>query len=195
MTTLFDAAVHGEVYIEPEFDYLRYFKDGGEYCINGRSVIVLGGAYSVDKWWRIQRAELNGLDATNPKATGWFPDEQLTAEERDKIFAKIKGKSYDLVLSHTCPIIWEPTDLFLNSVDQTNVDKTMELWLDEVRQNINWDVWVFGHHHADRLVRPYVEMYFNDIEALEDVFMRWDKYREDGTLDWWLIKDPMFYAN
>lgn len=39
---LYDEVVHGEVYVEPEFGYIRYLKDGGEYCINGHSVLVLG---------------------------------------------------------------------------------------------------------------------------------------------------------
>ena len=51
------------------------------------------------------------------------------AEVREKMAAGVvlaQSDSYDLVLSHTCPIIYEPTDLFLFVVDQSTVDKTTE---------------------------------------------------------------------
>ena len=49
----FDPKVNGEVYFEEAYPNIRYFKDGGEYNINGYSVLVIGGAYSVDKYWRV----------------------------------------------------------------------------------------------------------------------------------------------
>ena len=99
------------------------------------------------------------------------------------------GKHYDVILTHTCPISWEPTDLFLSGLDQSSVDKTMELWLDKVKQNIDWSIWLFGHYHDDRLMRPGVEMYFNDIEDWDTVMKRWEN---PDNLDWWLKKDPNY---
>lgn len=187
-----DMNVQGPVYFEPEFTNIRYFVDGGEYIINGLSTLVIGGAYSVDKWYRLFRAGYSEEEANlaNPKKCGWFKDEQLTKEEMKTISTKCKGKSYDLILTHTCPISWEPIDLFLGGVDQKAVDKSMELWLDEFKNEINWRVWLFGHYHADRLERPRVEMFFNDIEDLNVIWERWNSNKE---LDWWLIKSPNYY--
>jgi hypothetical protein len=36
-------------------------------------------------------------------------------------------------------------------------------------------------------------MFFRDTELLENVWQRWEKYRETGELDWWLDKSPNFY--
>jgi 3-oxoacid CoA-transferase subunit A len=97
------------------------------------------------------------------------------------------------VLSHTCPISWEPTDLFLNCIDQSTVDKSTEVWMEKIKDIFKWQIWCFGHFHADRIERPHVEMFFNDIEELDAVWLRWHKYRTDGELDWWLDKSPNFY--
>ena len=51
----YDNEVCGEVYVHPEFSNLRFFLDGGEYIINGFTVLTIGGAYSVDKWYRLRK--------------------------------------------------------------------------------------------------------------------------------------------
>jgi 3-oxoacid CoA-transferase subunit A len=56
----------------------------------------------------------------------------------------------DLVLSHTCPIIYEPTDLFLSCIDQSMVDKTMERYLGEIEYKLDYRAWCWGHYHQHR---------------------------------------------
>lgn len=188
-----DEDVNGLVLKETEYDNIRYLMDGGKYNIGGLRTICIGGAYSVDKWYRLSRAGVhNKLDPDyfNPKKTGWFPDEQLTEEEMSQIENSIKGKIFDLVLTHTCPISWEPTDLFISGLDQSTVDKSMESWLNDLKDQFKWKIWLFAHYHDDRLVRPRVEMYYHDIEDLDKIWIRWQKPDE---LDWWLQKDPNYY--
>lgn len=194
----YDENVCGEVYVDPINNKIRYFLDGGEYNIGGHSVLVIGGAYSVDKWWRLQRAgftDRNSTDYPSPKACGWFPNEQLTPDEMVAITAKIRDKHYDLVLTHTCPIGWEPTDLFLNHVDQSSVDKSMEIWLDDIKSIFSWKIWCFGHYHADRCERFGVEQFFYRVETLDAIWNRWEDnktFEEENQNG--LPKSPMFYA-
>ena len=198
MTVVYDQWVKGYVYMEVDYPNIRYFMDYGIYTLDGYSTAVIGGAYSVDKWWRLQRAGIrdeHDPDYENPKKSGWFWNEQLTLDEMNQAAAMFKGKEFDFVLTHTCPCSWMPTDMFLSSVDQSKVDKSMEIWMDYIRESFDWHVWCFGHFHADRLERPHVEMYYNDIESLEDIHIRWSQYDQTGELDWWLQKSPMFYAN
>lgn len=180
-----DADVGGKVYMEEDFPLIRYFMDGGEYTIDGKSVLVIGGAYSVDKYYRLARSEGHSF-------SGWFEDEQLSEEERAEILDRVSGKRYDLVLTHTAPITWEPTDLFLRGVDQSTVDKSMECWLKEVALSVCWGHWLFGHYHADRIEAPHVEQFFREYEDLDTIINRWKQYDETGKLDWWLPKSPMF---
>ena len=192
MRSVYDENVKGEIFQEDEYPNIRYLKDGGEYDINGSYVLCIGGAYSVDKWYRLNRVGVTGKldkDYLNPRKTGWFPDEQLLDWEMTTIEKEHFGKHYDVILTHTCPISWEPRDLFLAGLDQSTVDKSMEKWLDDFKNHIDWKIWLFGHYHDDRLVRPGVEMYFNDIEDWDTVMKRWEN---PDNLDWWLKKDPNY---
>lgn len=194
MITEWDETVQNKVYLEPEFPNIKYFIDGQDYEIAGKTTLVIGGAYSVDKWYRLARAGVNGkLDPnyTNSKKTGWFPAELLTSEEMGQIELNINGNYYDVILTHTCPESWEPRDLFLSGLDQSTVDKSMEQWFDVIKTQIDWKIWLFGHYHDDRLVRPGVEMYYKDIEDWNDIMKRWE---DPEHLDWWLKKDPNYEA-
>ena len=195
---IYDQNVRGEVYVQQEYPNIRFFKDWGAYYIGRYRVAIIGGAYSVDKWWRLARVGVQSKtdwNYNNPKKTGWFPNEQLSEKEMAQATADLINKSFDFVFTHTCPIEWQPTDLFLGAVDQSTVDNTMELWLNEMKDVIGWGVWLFGHYHGDRLERPHVEMYYNDIESLDTIYKRWKKYDDTGELDWYLAKSPKFYTS
>ena len=186
MESMYDENVHGIVYLEKEFPLIRYFLDYGGYTINGYKCAVIGGAYSVDKYYRLMRLGImDKLDPRyyDPKITHWFHNELLTSEEMNDAMAILGNKHYDFVFTHTCPISWTPTDLFLNAIDQSLVDKTMENWLEEFKNSITFHTYCFGHFHADRLERPYVEQYYNDVEELTNIWDRWERYKKTGELD------------
>lgn len=196
METAFDTYVHGIVYYEPDFPNIRYFLDYGFYDIGGYNCLIIGGAYSVDKAWRLQRCMLT--EETNiPKKSGWWANEQLSPKEMESCMRQIQafvatGKYIDFIMTHTCPYSIEPRDMFLGFIDQSTVDDSMEHWMDEIMKTIHWNIWLFGHFHADRLERPHIEQYFNDIEELDEIVKRWKKYDETGELDWWLQRSPNF---
>ena len=189
-----DPNVHGEVYCDFRYPHIRAFLDYGFYQIADYSCLIIGGAYSIDKYWRLMRFGLT--EETNiPKRTGWFNNEQLTVEEMNDCLQRVKlftAKQVDFVMTHTCPTSFQPTDMFLNGVDQSEVDNRMENWLEEVKDSIKWFIWLFGHYHADRIERPYVEQYYNDIEELSEIFNRWKTYSKTKELPWHLVKGPHF---
>jgi 3-oxoacid CoA-transferase subunit A len=100
---------------------------------------------------------------------GWFEYEQLTPDEMLHIGEWVEHQAWDLVLSHTCPISWEPRDLFLPFIDQSKVDKSMELWMEQIKDTFIWRYWCFGHFHDDRIVNENARMFYYDIVNLEDV--------------------------
>ncbi len=130
----------GEVFIEEEYPNLIFAKDGETYNIDGKKILVIGGAYSVDKQYRL----LHGYK--------WFKGEQLTKKEMDTILEKVKGKHFDIVLTHTCPYKYEPREVFMQGLDQSKVDKSMEHFLDEIEENISYDKWYCGHYHTEKQV-------------------------------------------
>lgn len=153
------------VYVENEFPYIKYALDEvafyhipyvkipyylrddneetgdieWEDLMDVYTALVIPGAYSIDKQYRL----MNGWS--------WFEHEQLSSEERAKCLDMIKGKpKVDLVLSHTCPLYFEPTDLFLTFIDQSTVDKSMERLLNRVEYEVDYRAWMWGHFHAFR---------------------------------------------
>ena len=157
------------VYVENEFPHIKYALDEValyEIPTNDEQnsvirTLVIPGAYSVDKYHRLQ----NGWS--------WFEGEQLTAAEMERGLDLIHslGNEVDLVLSHTCPILFEPTDLFLPFVDQNMVDKTMERYLGQIEYQLQYNTWLWGHFHATREYpriegQPYKKVMLYDKEAL-----------------------------
>ena len=131
----------GCVYIEKHYQNIHYLEDiPALYYFGGYKTLSIPGAYSVDKELRLL------------KGWPWFSNEQLTDEEKDlgRNIAKHKGP-FDLVISHTCPGIYTPTDLFISGVDQSKVDRSMEQYLNEIELDLDYKRWAFGHYHADRL--------------------------------------------
>lgn len=169
----YDDEVGNYILSEPDFPNIKYFIDGLNYTINGRSALVIGGAYSVDKWYRLKRAGLTEA-ANNPKVTGWFPDEQLNKWEMEDIRQDHFGKSYDIILTHTAPISCEPTELFIPGLDQSTVDKSMEEFLEEVKNNVDWKLWLCGHYHASMTLANKVQMLYYSIHNIEDLWNKWN---------------------
>jgi 3-oxoacid CoA-transferase subunit A len=172
MNNNYDENVDNYVYYEDEFMNIRYLMDGYAYNFNGLRTLVLGGAYSVDKDYRLSKGY----------PWQWFEKEQLSAQEMQEIeklytdeFTKeFNGNKFDVVMSHTCPFSWQPTDLFLSTINQTKVDNTMEKWMDSFKDKIQWKLWIFGHFHADRYIHmhPQIRMIYHDIEPLLDLYVR-----------------------
>lgn len=196
---VYDCNVHGFIYIEPEFPNIRYFKDYGDYVIGLYYCYVIGGAYSVDKWYRLGR--LNMTEETNiPTKSGWFADEQLTKDEMaeaeheiDMILTKGLPKKFDFILSHTCPYSLRPTDMFLSGINQSTVDNSMERWMDKIYQkNRGKTIFLWGHYHRDSIEAPRCEMFYEDLSSLKEIKERWNKYDETRELDWWLVKSPFY---
>lgn len=137
----YDENVGGKTWFETGYPNIRYFLDeGGLYHINGKEALIVPGAYSVDKDYRLERG------------WNWFPNEQLDENEREvlKIFAH--DMDFDYIFAHTCPHSWEPyiDDLFMDYIDQSEVDKTTEDFLDELLNDCSYKYFYFGHYHNDR---------------------------------------------
>mgnify|MGYP002578620355 CR=1 FL=1 len=116
--------------------------DGEVYDFNGNSCIVIGGAYSVDKYYRLARG------------WSWFPDEQPSEEIKAKVERVLAERNWkiDIVLSHTGPLKYEPTEVFLPMIDQSTVDKSTEVWLEQIEAKLDYERWYFAHYHTEKEV-------------------------------------------
>ena len=132
----------GQVYVEDEFPNLLFGIDGEIYDLDGAQTIVIGGAYSVDKPYRLAR----GL--------GWWSDEQPSEEIRQKVENALAARNWkiDVVLSHTTPLKYEPREVFLSGIDQSTVDKSTEIWLDSIEDRLTYKRWYAGHYHTEKKI-------------------------------------------
>ena len=146
-----------KAYVEDAYPKFIMAADGARYHINGRSFLVIGGAYSVDKPWRLARGYQ------------WFPDEQLTDAEMATIRDKVQthGNREDIILAHTCPYDHRPVECFISGVDESGVDHSMERFLQEIVDKAEYRQLYCGHWHIDKQDAK-IRFLFRDIVMLEE---------------------------
>ena len=112
-------------------EHIRHLKRGRCYNIQGKNILALGGADSVDKFRRTE-----GLS--------WWKEEAITDED----ITRVEETYYDYILTHTCPTkIFNENKIHLctlgNIVDDNNPDFHISgNQLDKILKNENID---FGH--------------------------------------------------
>lgn len=145
----------GKVWVEDEYPRILFAKDGEIFNIEGQRYLVIGGAYSIDAYWRIRRH------------AGWWDDEQPSNAIKAFVEKQIAIHKIDIVLSHTCPRKYEPCEVFLPNVDQSAVDKKTEDWLDSIEGRLKYKAWYCGHWHTDKRI-DRMHFLFRSWETIEN---------------------------
>lgn len=147
----------GIVYYEEDFPNLLFAKDGEIYDFDGIKTVVIGGAYSLDKYTRI-------FHGGGP----WYESEQPSEEIKAYVERQLEKARWrvDRVLTHVAPKRYEPTWTFILGLDQSRVDKSTEEWLDSIEDRLDYGSWYCGHYHVDSQEGP-VRIMQNDIDELE----------------------------
>lgn len=130
------------------------------------NAIVLPGAYSVDKYFRLE------------KGWHWFEKEQMTDIEKAKAESLLTMLDYkvDIVLSHTCPYSLRPVDLFIPSINQKVVDSSTEHFLEEIYQKLDYKLWLWGHYHKFRYYPTYVDKKAKRVMLYCDVVIKLEEF-------------------
>lgn len=145
----------GTVLVQPEYPNLLFAVDGEVYDLMGKSCLAIGGAYSVDREYRLARG------------WGWWPDEQPDDAIKAKVESVLERRNWqvDVILSHTCPLRYEPTEVFLPFIDQSTVDKSTEIWLAKIESRLHYQRWYCGHYHVTKQV-DNLRLLFEDYLSL-----------------------------
>lgn len=146
----------GFVYYEEDYPSILFAKDGEIFDFNGKRTIVIGGAYSVDKEERLE----NGW--------GWWEDEQPSDEIKRYVEQQLEksGWKVDAVLSHAAPLKYEPVEVFMPGVDQSMVDRSTEIWLDQIEDRLTYARWYCGHYHIEKRIDKFSIMF----ESFDEFF-------------------------
>lgn len=158
----YDSDIQGYIYCDVKhYPNIRYLIDGETYIINKKKVLVLGGAYSPDKDYRL---------ANNQP---WEPEEQISKKEFAKIYDWYQNtdETIDVILSHTCPYNYIPKELCKRIF--FNIDETTEKWLQKFADISNYSFWCFGHFHSDKEYttddNKKLLLFFNSIKDFKEI--------------------------
>lgn len=144
----------GAVFVEDAWPNLLFAKDGEVYDLGGFKAIAIGGAYSIDWKWRVE----NDIP--------WFSDEQpdqVVKEHVEDVLSKLDWK-VDIVLSHTCPAKYTPIEAYFSGIDQSQVDKSTEEWLDTIEDRLTYQRWYCGHWHINKHIDK-MDFLFSHVEV------------------------------
>ena len=130
-------------------DNIFYLRRGEIYNIEEKRILVLGGARSDDKAYRVSHES-------------WWSQEEWGEDEKENCLAKIKesGGEFDFVFSHTGTSkgIACTDSYFLNEENLAKLqeDSTVS-FNDRIDSMISYKKWFFGHWHSDWGYENYAE--------------------------------------
>ena len=136
-----------------KYPNILFCKDGENYQIGNRHLFVLGGAYSTDKYLRL-REGWKLFESEQPS-----PDDRINARNSISRF----GHKFDLVLSHTCPRKYLGEKLRHAYTDNHEIDYSVEDWLDQIEDSIDYNHWYFGHFHKDKEITERVTAVYDNV--------------------------------
>ena len=144
----------GLVWVQKQYPNIFFARDGEIFDIESKRFIAIGGAYSVDKYYRLARG------------AGWWADEQPSDEIKSYVERQLNENRIDIILSHTCPFKYEPLEMFLSGIDQNTVDDSTEKWLDKIEEEYDYSAWFCGHWHTDKRI-DRMHFLFHSFEMIE----------------------------
>lgn len=131
---------------------------GEIYNIDGYKFFAFGGARSLD---RFSASRQEGID--------WFPEEECSYKEEAAALLNLEKENnkVDFIVTHTCS---KSTLDYLGRIygmyieDYDNQNKFFE----ELKSNIEYKHWFFGHIHKDMNVNEKETVVYNDVLNIEN---------------------------
>ena len=136
---------------------------GEIYTIEGKTILTLGGALSIDKRWR-------------KEGESWWPQELITEEDISHAENNLALHDYtvDYVITHTAPIskVRELSYLVRGKPNAFTLEKKFEdkssLLLEQLAPKIKFKKWYFGHFHNDTTLSDNFRCLYDDIVEAKD---------------------------
>lgn len=151
--------------VQDKYPNIHYTKDeGGLYRVDGWNCLFIPGAYSVDKNHRL----INHLP--------YEYEEQLSYTEAAELLelTKAKASKIDYVFAHTFPrrLEYRLKYLFLDFIDQGQVNKSTEQWLDVIMEELveqeRFKHFFAGHFHDDKELEENYTLLYHKVVKMED---------------------------
>lgn len=118
-------------------EHIHYCPRGSVLNINGKKALCIGGADSVDKFWRRENIE-------------WWADEAISDEDVDRVAPDY----YDYVFTHCCPydeVQQSKCWLFtLSNISESNAIHYSEKQLQKMFNKIDFGHHYYAHYHVNK---------------------------------------------
>ena len=153
-----DIGIGETVYLVNKKPYIAYLKRGKIYLIDGFKFLVMGGALSIDKGFRIP-------------GRSWWKEEYWSDTERKALFELLDtDNEFDYVLSHTGPD--NINNKLFKSIFNGSIKFTDEVAVmnDAVDSKVRCKGWFCGHWHQDKIYnddrKRFYQYLYNNVELL-----------------------------
>ena len=141
-----------------------YMPRGSTYQLeDGRTILFMGGAHSIDKHWR-----KIGID--------WFPEEIITQKD----LMDLPDVKVDIFITHTCPaeLVTTMLPMYPEKALEPSNEALSELW-----KIYKPDLWFFGHwHHFHKGVMMGTKWYALGCPGLLQRWWMWLDDAEKGGI-------------
>ena len=137
-----------------------WLQRGYVYTIEGKTFFVMGGAYSIDRDFRLRYESICGRKI-------WFPQEVPSVQEYRRAIANLQHQQYnvDYVITHTAPRTIIPRVIGTRPDDH---DRELTGFLDWVYHEVSLKHWYFGHLHADMAVNEWVTACYEQVHKIPE---------------------------
>lgn len=130
---------------------------GEIYSIDGHSIFVMGGGYSIDKYRRTE-------------GISWWSQE-MPSEEYQNALSNLKQVNYqvDYIITHTAPsetVYYLSTLRHLGIKNNVTEELPLTTFLDNVQHKVLYRHWYFGHFHVDVELWKNQTAIFNSVREL-----------------------------
>lgn len=125
---------------------IYWLKRGEIYTINGKKILTIGGAKSIDRAFLIE-------------GQTWFKEEECSKKDIQNIYDNLSKHKYkiDYILTHDCPAFIGNYILYPNTVGYN----TTSILLQNISCTCSFNKWFFGHHHIDLVKDNYICLWNN----------------------------------
>ena len=112
---------------------IYWLKRGEIYEINDKKILTFGGAYSIDRFCRIENVS-------------WFREEEYSENDYKNLYDNIIKNNYkvDYIFTHDCPLLIGE-QIHGHELKES---KTAHL-LENISKICEFEKWFFGHHHMN----------------------------------------------
>lgn len=137
---------------------IYWLQRGYVYTIEGNTFFTMGGAYSIDKAWRLNYEDFYGDKI-------WFEEELPTEEEYQRATQALQnvGMKVDFIVTHTVPSRYFLRLLRKEPSVEDGDFQLMDFLEWDVYRKVRFEKWFFGHFHQDQ------EFFDGMVACMDDV--------------------------